>query len=314
MLLIRLLAIFLVLIANTWLVSPDGSDALRSYKRAMARRADRELSRLASEPCTVSGVSRSRWKHRPLAVSPRTRASRSVPYTLKSAPSVCVGADRFDTDGSHQAGVGKSWGDTESVVVGAMDEYVKQLDKRSITEERQSHSVSRAATQHARMFSLKDEGQTVSPPGQSTRRSRSRFTRSHHSTVSYEEKSNSSWHKEVFSGSSTDPERLHKRQQDEGDQQFTTGTPEVGSDEDYSGEVEEVDTPATHTASNSAPWGSSVPKVPDSWMTTLYFGGRQEHLRLKPTAELELPRGNFSLELWVKPEGGQSNPAVIAGQ
>uniref|UniRef100_A0A3P8SDJ0 Pappalysin 2 n=1 Tax=Amphiprion percula TaxID=161767 RepID=A0A3P8SDJ0_AMPPE len=60
-------------------------------------------------------------------------------------------------------------------------------------------------------------------------------------------------------------------------------------------------------------WGSPVPRVPPSWMTALYFNGRREQLKVKLAAGVELPRATFSLELWVKPEGGQSNPAVIAG-
>ncbi|CAL9682039.1 unnamed protein product [Knipowitschia caucasica] len=43
----------------------------------------------------------------------------------------------------------------------------------------------------------------------------------------------------------------------------------------------------------------------------VYFTGRGDQLRLKPG--VEIPRGNFTLELWIKPEGGQRSPAVIAG-
>uniref|UniRef100_A0AAQ4R5I2 Pappalysin 2 n=1 Tax=Gasterosteus aculeatus aculeatus TaxID=481459 RepID=A0AAQ4R5I2_GASAC len=142
----RQLAVFLVLITNTWLLSPVRSDALGRYKRAMARRADGELSRLAGEPCTVSGL----WKS-------RRQARSTSPF-------------------QHQA-----------------------------------------------------------------------------------------------------------------------------------------DTLASLPGGSSPPWGSPVPRVPPSWMTALYFGGRREQLKVTPAAGLELPRDKFSLELWVKPEGGQSNPAVIAG-
>ncbi|KAF7222859.1 pappalysin 2 [Nothobranchius furzeri] len=48
-------------------------------------------------------------------------------------------------------------------------------------------------------------------------------------------------------------------------------------------------------------------------MTALYFRGHWEQLKVKLAEGVELPRARFSLELWVKPEGGQSNPAVIAG-
>ncbi|XP_076854279.1 pregnancy-associated plasma protein A, pappalysin 1b [Brachyhypopomus gauderio] len=44
---------------------------------------------------------------------------------------------------------------------------------------------------------------------------------------------------------------------------------------------------------------------------TVYFTGRGDQLRLKPC--VEVPRGNFTLEMWIKPEGGQRSPTVIAG-
>lgn len=43
----------------------------------------------------------------------------------------------------------------------------------------------------------------------------------------------------------------------------------------------------------------------------VYFTGRGDQLRLKPG--VEIPRGNFTLEMWIKPEGGQRSPTVIAG-
>lgn len=43
---------------------------------------------------------------------------------------------------------------------------------------------------------------------------------------------------------------------------------------------------------------------------SVYFSGRDQ-LRLKPS--VEVPRGNFTLEMWIKPEGGQRSPSVIAG-
>uniref|UniRef100_A0A8C5AHB0 Pregnancy-associated plasma protein A, pappalysin 1a n=1 Tax=Gadus morhua TaxID=8049 RepID=A0A8C5AHB0_GADMO len=43
----------------------------------------------------------------------------------------------------------------------------------------------------------------------------------------------------------------------------------------------------------------------------VYFTGWGDQLRLKPG--VEIPRGNFTLEMWIKPEGGQRSPTVIAG-
>eukprot|EP00061_Rhincodon_typus_P005329 g24702.t1 len=44
--------------------------------------------------------------------------------------------------------------------------------------------------------------------------------------------------------------------------------------------------------------------------TVLYLSGGKE--RLKPRRELKMPRGPFTADMWLKPEGGQNNPAVVA--
>nr|XP_019955585.1 PREDICTED: pappalysin-2 [Paralichthys olivaceus] len=310
MLLIRLLPVFLTLITNTWLLSPVRSDALNRYKRSMARRADRELSSLAGEPCTAAGAWTSRRQprsllpsqHRPPAARPRTHTSTRELYTVRSAPAVCAGGCRGDTGVHHRVEEKAGWGDAEGVTVGARDGYVAL---RSIGDSREPRYVSEDAAQRAGKSARNDGGQ--SPHG-----SISRVTRSLAGTVPYDEEGNSSWDK-VFPTDSRGLQVLHGLQQrGDGELHSATGTVE-DSTEDYSGEVEEADPPASLPVSGSSPWGSPVPRVPPSWMTALHFSGRREQLKVKPTARVELPRAKFSLELWVKPEGGQSNPAVIAG-
>lgn len=58
-------------------------------------------------------------------------------------------------------------------------------------------------------------------------------------------------------------------------------------------------------AETSNPRGGGLP--------VLYFSGRRERLLLHPEVLAETPREAFTVEAWVKPEGGQSNPAIIAG-
>lgn len=58
-------------------------------------------------------------------------------------------------------------------------------------------------------------------------------------------------------------------------------------------------------AEPSQPRGGRLP--------VLYFSGRRERLRLRPEALAEIPREAFTVEAWVRPEGGQSNPAIITG-
>ncbi|KAM9378975.1 pappalysin-2 [Phaethornis superciliosus] len=55
--------------------------------------------------------------------------------------------------------------------------------------------------------------------------------------------------------------------------------------------------------------GGREPQV----LPALYFSGGREQLGGRPGAVPPIPQREFTLELWVKAEGGQSNPAVIAG-
>ncbi|KAM4642162.1 pappalysin-2 [Discoglossus pictus] len=45
--------------------------------------------------------------------------------------------------------------------------------------------------------------------------------------------------------------------------------------------------------------------------SSFYFSGTCSQLVLRPDAELRIPRERFTVELWVKPDGGQNDPAVI---
>uniref|UniRef100_A0A8C1L882 Pappalysin 2 n=1 Tax=Cyprinus carpio TaxID=7962 RepID=A0A8C1L882_CYPCA len=77
--------------------------------------------------------------------------------------------------------------------------------------------------------------------------------------------------------------------------------------EDYSGEQEGLQSTAGEL------WRADVRNLPAKWMTAVYFGGQAEQLKGNPAFGIDLPRSRFTLELWVKPEGGQNNPAIIAG-
>lgn len=77
--------------------------------------------------------------------------------------------------------------------------------------------------------------------------------------------------------------------------------------DEYSGEQEGLQSTAGEL------WRADVRDVPAKWMTAVYFSGQAEQLKMNPAFGIELPRSRFTLELWVKPEGGQNNPAIIAG-
>lgn len=320
MLLLRALALFLILITNTWLLNPVHSDSLSRHKRAMARRADRELSRLTGEPCTVRSRrqprSLSASQQQPPAARPRTHTTRGEPLSLTSAPAVCAGGCSFGTGVhrvAHPAEVKGGRGEPEEVSPGYDVPPGGLYDTDSSNDRLDSKYVNKyTANQHTHTF-YKDPGQSVSSAGHSQppHRSLAKVPRSLGGTSGYEEESNSSW-EEVFPDSQDAARKLqvlYRLQEQEVDLHSSAGTLE----DDFSGEVEEVGPPVSLAAGSASPWGSPVPRVPSSWMTALYFSGSPEQLKVKPAAGVELPRGKFSLELWVKPEGGQSNPAVIVG-
>ncbi|XP_068197648.1 pappalysin-2 isoform X1 [Antennarius striatus] len=313
--LISQLAITIFFIANTWLLKRVYCDALGRYKRAMTRRADSELSSGAGEPCSVSGVWRSRRQPRHISPSQHRPPVASLrAHKVRSASAVCSeGAGCWFDPGLDR--VASAWrdkrnqGDTNDDALGAGNGYAESPSRSTNIRRDPNYDRTNASW-------LDDTGREESTVGyaQPPPVSRSRFPRSFGGTIPPEEESNSTWEK-VFPDITTDPTGLQvllSAQQADGDQNSSRGILE-DIDEDYSGEVEETDSLASLTVGSSSSWGNLIPRVPPSWMTTLYFRGRREHLRVNPAVGLELPRARFSLELWVKPEGGQSNPAVIAG-
>ncbi|XP_061239267.1 pappalysin-2 [Bos javanicus] len=52
---------------------------------------------------------------------------------------------------------------------------------------------------------------------------------------------------------------------------------------------------------------------PQGRLPVLYFSGRREPLLLRPEVLADIPREAFTVEAWVRPEGGQNSPAIIAG-
>lgn len=311
MLLVRPLLISLVVIATALLLSAARADAVRRLKRAMARRADRELSSLAGEPCTVSGVWSSRrrprslslWQQRPPVGREHRHRRRRGWGWLERAAALCAGGCRFESGGTQQAWLEKtSWAAKWSGSVGAGSQDGKQHDHRSATQEKE----------------LRDGTGAARPglpfAGPSSRSSRSRLSRDLWPMFAHQEEGNASLNTQAPPDSSTHPARLtahHALQLEaDGDQKIPTGILEGRGGEDPSGKVGVEALPGGSASLRR----SGLPTVPDAWMTALYFSGRQEQLKLNPATGLDLPRERFTLELWLKPEGGQGNPAVLAGE
>uniref|UniRef100_A0A8C6TTY6 Pappalysin 2 n=1 Tax=Neogobius melanostomus TaxID=47308 RepID=A0A8C6TTY6_9GOBI len=259
----------------------------------MVRRADRELSRQAGEPCAAAIVWKSRRQPRSLSSSSspsqqrppavRTWASRTQRF-VRSAPAVCTGECGVSSGLQRRHGAGQG------------HPGARHLQKRDEDNTKYDN------TKHVRY------GSDLSVPAHQVHpRSSSRSTRS----LKYEEL-NSSWDSALSVSQGLHVASTHSLDQNV---QSPTG---AADEENFSGEVEDEDLvaqwPALHSSrSGASSWGTPLPRAPPSWMLALYFSGGREQLRLRPDIDLELPRDKFSLELWVKPEGGQSNPAIIAG-
>lgn len=61
------------------------------------------------------------------------------------------------------------------------------------------------------------------------------------------------------------------------------------------------------------PYWEAETVSPQGGLPVLYFSGRRERLLLRPEVLADIPREAFTVEAWVKPEGGQNSPAIIAG-
>lgn len=75
------------------------------------------------------------------------------------------------------------------------------------------------------------------------------------------------------------------------------------------------DSPLEGTIQNGgggSAWGAETFN-PQGGLPVLYFSGKRERLLLRPEVLAEIPREAFTVEAWVRPEGGQNNPAIIAG-
>ncbi|KAJ8406181.1 hypothetical protein AAFF_G00304120 [Aldrovandia affinis] len=314
MMCIRLLVVVLV-IMNTWLLNSAQSDHVQRYKRALARKADRIQASLANEKCRSASWTRrarSAARQHPLGVSSwrRTRptefSQERYVFVEESCPGGCISDVKHSTDaqrpqnGAHspwsisktKSGGETPWADPHKRGAPAADHTRSDKEARNPRGEGDSHKDKTAET--------------------------SDYPKKLHKAPQYRE----SWRlpNDSPAGHRRTPRSLAKslgEEKIEGAPE-DTGAPHgsyaefqpadySAESEDYSGEQEGLVSPTRES------WGTGSRDVPPKWMTTMYFKGQREQLRARPGAGVELPRAQFSVELWVKPEGGQSNPAIIAG-
>ncbi|CAB1326200.1 unnamed protein product, partial [Coregonus sp. 'balchen'] len=320
MLYVRLLAAVLIMI-NTWLLNSAQLDHIRRYKRTMAQRADSELAHLASEQCRSTRQPRqaaysSSVPHLPPVAHPRRYTTRqSVLYHITPLEeSSCSGGCNSDANSNPGLDSASHWGNGEKKVGRGNSEAVLPKDKKD------SH--------------VKIIGMVSSPRPNSSRKPPSR------AEVTVDSNSDND-KPEVDGGRSEGPHKqlLLKKQQrvltgrvrrslavSHGEDSWAAFPENVVNSRgifstfwqhsDYSAEsedyAEEQEGPPSPGRASTL-WGAQIPDIPPKWMSALYFNGQKEQLRVNPAAGIELPRAKFSVELWVNPEGGQTNPAIIAG-
>lgn len=304
--LVRLLVI-IVVVVNSWLLKSAQSDHVQKYKQILAQRADREQAVVASEQC--GSVSRRRLARAPAQYYPPTalpgRRARLKDIQFEATPTEqhCSGA--CNSDSSDDAGELHNIWDARGK--GGREVQQGSLQKDRLDTISKTQSVPTTSSQSPDMKS-------PSP------------MKSHKAQLSGKQQPH---YPEMFAlrgrqrlltdSQSPQPQRLrrsspvqpHVRHLDFFDQDVHSDhlSDYSAESEDYSGEQE-----GQPSSLVSEPWGRSAREIPPQWMTVLYFGGRKEKLRINPAAGIELPRKKFSIELWVKPEGGQNNPAIIAGE
>lgn len=70
---------------------------------------------------------------------------------------------------------------------------------------------------------------------------------------------------------------------------------------------------STPSGNGDTSWDAEPGSPHGGGLPVLYFSGSQQRLALRSEALAEIPREAFTVEMWVRPEGGQRSPAIIAG-
>ncbi|MBN3318689.1 PAPP2 protein, partial [Atractosteus spatula] len=278
---IRLLVVALVIL-NIWLLNSVQSDHVQRYKRALALKADWIQASLVSEQCRSVGSARhtrSAAQLHPLGAYPRKHTRPAGFYHAIAAPVVKTCSGECPLESKHGT-------DAQKLQNGAHIPW--------------SSSESRAKTEALKLN-----------PNFRKKESYPNLQRQQNVAVNSPHFNDSTHNLETYEISGT---HAKEKLEDLPEEVLAHGTyvkfrPIDYSTErdDYSGEHDLLSNPSGEL------WGPETRELSPEQMTAMYFTGKKEQLKIHPDVGLELPRSAFSVELWVKPEGGQSNPAVIAG-
>lgn len=305
MMLVRLLVIIIVVV-NSWLLKSAQSDHVQKYKQIFAQRGDREQVVVASEQC--GSVSRRRLAREPAQYYPPTalpgRRARLKDIQYEATPTGPHCSGPCSPDSSVGAGELHNIWDARGkgarkVQEGLQKDRLDTVPKtQSVpTTSAQSPGMKSLSPMKSHMAQLSGKHQPHYPE-MFALRGRQRLLTDSQSPQPQRHRRSS-------------PVQPHVGHLDFFDQDVHSDhlSDYSAESEDYSGEQE-----GPPSSLVTEPWGRSAREIPPQWMTVLYFGGRREKLRINPEAGIELPRKKFSIELWVKPDGGQNNPAIIAGE
>ncbi|XP_062849988.1 pappalysin-2 [Trichomycterus rosablanca] len=316
---VRLLALFLV-IFHTWLLTLVKSDYHQHYKRNLAQKAAKKQA--ADEQCGSVSLNIPAVQHYLLAGMPG-RYTRLTGQLSKLIPEVasCFSRSTSDTNDAPRLHDGPLPESNDQDKLGDVSlhmpnqernleirTYEPQIsskpdpwDKDNINRYQQGKSRKRT---HLNLKGALDLSYILSSTAFSTLRNTNT-----ESTVarpaSNMEKLQIPWTRSKRSKDSFSSGRRVRRSSIKFPSEVNKHSGE--GNEDFSREADDKNSQSAKV------WHTRIQNIPPNWMMALYFSGQREQLKLNPADMVELPRSSFTLELWVKPEGGQNNPAIIAG-
>uniref|UniRef100_A0A673G2A6 Pappalysin-2-like n=1 Tax=Sinocyclocheilus rhinocerous TaxID=307959 RepID=A0A673G2A6_9TELE len=275
MMFFRLLAIILA-VFHTWPLNRAQPDHIQKYKRTLAQRADRAL---AGEQCgSISGKRppRSAAQQYPLA-GVAGRYTRLIDLHLRKSKTVRSCSGECGSSGIDAVEL-TNWDINEREIFDEPQEETFIWKKEGKQLQRATDSGSRKSISKGHPLQREQGGELTDSLSSLRRVARSLLE----------------FNKEEVPNDTAQHTHIHH-------------TDSSTENEEYSGEQEGLQSTAGEL------WREDVRNVPAKWMTAMYFGGQAEQLKVNPAFGIDLPRSRFTLELWVKPEGGQNNPAIIAG-
>ncbi|XP_006634782.2 pappalysin-2 [Lepisosteus oculatus] len=325
MMCIRLLVVALVIL-NIWLLDSAQSDHVQRYKRALALKADWIQASLVSEQCRSVGSARhtrSAAQLHPLGAYPRKHTRPAGFYHAIAAPVVktcsgeCPLESKHGTDAQKlQNGAHIPWSSSESrakTEALKLNPNFRKKESYPNLQRQQNVAVNSPhfndSTHNPETYEISGEHAALSNIVQHAKSGEQSLLTDSKRTIRKNVTVANSRSRRSATGT-----HAKEKLEDLPEEVLAHGThvkfrPIDYSTErdDYSGEHDLLSNPSGEL------WGPETREVSPEQMTAMYFTGKKEQLKIHPDVGLELPRSAFSVELWVKPEGGQSNPAVIAG-